>query len=274
MRSRWQLSFLAVFFALLFVLSASFGGLVPRADLIGVYADAAGGAPAVSARLHGDQMPSVPYIAAGMMLLVNASSRSRKRNKKGHFLRGQRSAPHRRRKGKMGGTMQRKSHGKKRHGRRRHAIHLRHNPSSALLRDLGPVAIGAAGALGTDLIVGFIPWPAAVVTSPFSPLIKTAVKVAVAVGVGFGVGKALGRPVGTKFMVGALTVVGYGFARDMLARFVPTLTLGELQENDFPEIGFVGENFSPLGEAMPGFPALAGDDFGADYGFGEPLEQY
>src|SRR6266568_88043 len=108
-----------------------------------------------------------------------------------------------------------KPHKKKSH---RHAVHARRNPSSALMRDVAPIGIGAAGALATDVMVGLIPWPDAVETSGFAPWVKTAAKAGIAIGAGWGVGKALGRPVGTKFMVGALVVISYGLARDLLMR--------------------------------------------------------
>src|SRR6266568_413737 len=146
-----------------------------------------------------------------------------------------------------------KPHKKKSH---RHAVHARRNPSSALMRDVAPIGIGAAGALATDVMVGLIPWPDAVETSGFAPWVKTAAKAGIAIGAGWGVGKALGRPVGTKFMVGALVVISYGLARDLLMRVAPQLTLGNLPETEYPQIGFA-EVFEPgMGEIMPGTPSL------------------
>jgi len=140
------------------------------------------------------------------------------------------------------------------------------------MRDIAPVAIGAAGALATDVAIGFIPLPAAVETSPFSPWIKTGIKAGLAIGAGWGVGKALGRSVGAKFTVGALTVIAYSLARDLLTRVVPTLSLGGLADSDYPQIGFA-EVYAPLGELMPGVPALAGyEEYGRDFGMGEVFE--
>lgn len=274
MRTSLRLLSLVVAFAVLSLFGASFGDPAAAVDPLGVSAVASSSTPALTALPAGHSVPAVPYLAAGMMLLVNTSSRSRKRNAKGHFLKGhthhkrKRKSP-RRNPGQHAKKSRRKSHA--------HSIHLRRNPSSALMRDVAPIAIGAAGALGTDVIAGAVaqvlPMPASLAASPMLPWITTGIKAGLAVGAGYGVGKAFGKPVGQKFMVGALTVIGYGLARTLLESLAPVLPLGNLQEHDYPQIGFVGDNFNRFGEVMPDVPALHGVGIGEDFGFGEVFSQ-
>jgi len=202
---------------------------------------------------------------SGLAYLVNPfPSRGRKR----HARKKGRSAAQRAATRKMLAANKRRHpqhasnpfHGKKHHrekSHRSHAVHMRRNPSSALMRDIAPIGIGATGALATDVLVGFVPWPAQVEASPFAPWIKTAAKAGIAIGAGWGVGKALGKPVGTKFMIGALVVISYGLARDLLLNIAPQLTLGNLPETEYPQIGFA-EMYQPgMGESMRQFPSAA-----------------
>jgi hypothetical protein len=227
-----------------------------------------------------DAPPLFVGAGGGLLYLVNPS-RGRRRKRKAS------GGPHRRRRHKKshGVFAANPGHHKKRRRSHSHAVHFRHNPSSALMRDIAPIAIGAAGALATDVIAGEVAshlssvMPASLATSPLLPWITTAVKAGLAVGAGLGVGKVLGRPFGQKFMVGALTVLAYAQARDLLLKLAPTLTLGAITESEFPQIGFA-EAFTQFGESMPDYPAVTHlplhgryGDSGQDYNMGEVFSQ-
>jgi hypothetical protein len=78
---------------------------------------------------------------------------------------------------------------------------------------LVPAAVGAAGALGVDLLWGYLPIPASFKTGPLAPVAR----IVGAVGVGMAAGMIGGKKFGREAMVGALTVtvtdLGKGFLK-------------------------------------------------------------
>jgi hypothetical protein len=189
----------------------------------------------------------------------------------------------RRRKHKMS-TKQRRYFGKRTHAkkrrrrtslvaapRRRHYMsnpHKRHkryrrNPSiggfrpMAFMKDtLMPSAVGAAGALGLDMLLGFVPLPAMLKTPAMRPIVR----IAGAVGIGIIAGMVTNKRIGEQVGAGALTVVLYDTLKGFVTAQFPTLTLGDLP-NQYPTMeylspapqvedlsAYVSSDYSPVGE--------------------------
>lgn len=135
------------------------------------------------------------------------------------------AAPRRRRRASFGRRV-------RRHARRfaRHTgggVSLRGmNFNSFLKGTLVPSAVGAAGALGVDLMLGYAtPYlPTMLTSGPVVPLTK----IAAAVGLGMiAQGVTKDRNIGEHVMAGAITVVAYQWIRDMVKAQFPTLPLSE-----------------------------------------------
>lgn len=140
------------------------------------------------------------------VLLVNPSSpRKHKRRGKKRSVRRNPVRAIKRRRGRRGSSVA---------GLRRY----RRNPSTlgglGLTGYLMPVALGAGGALLTDIAIDKLPIP---IDFKFGNKRHLA-KVGVAVALGFGVGKVMGRDKGAKVMAGALIVVAYDFMKQMLQK--------------------------------------------------------
>lgn len=137
-----------------------------------------------------------------------------------------------------------------RHYFRRH--HYRHNPTgrigSMLQGTVGPVLIGAGGAIVADVAIGLLPVPAVLQ----SPVAKPMVKAAVAAGLGIIAGMMTNRATGMKVMTGGLIVVSYDVLRGLVQKVAPQVPLGGLAE--YPAISYaqpgVGEVFFPGGSPM------------------------
>jgi hypothetical protein len=100
------------------------------------------------------------------------------------------------------------------------------NFNSFLKGTLVPSAVGAAGALGVDLMLGYAtPYlPTMFTSGPMVPLTK----IAAAVGLGMlAQGVTKDRSIGEHVMAGAITVVAYGWVRDLVKAQFPTLPLSE-----------------------------------------------
>lgn len=89
-----------------------------------------------------------------------------------------------------------------------------------------PSAVGAAGALGVDLLMGYAaPYlPASMTTGPVVPLTK----IAAAIGIGLLAQVATkDRRVSEQVTAGAITVIAYDYIRSMAKAQFPTLPLSE-----------------------------------------------
>lgn len=113
---------------------------------------------------------------------------------------------------------------------RRHqggALSLRgFNFNSFLRGTLVPSAVGAAGAIGVDLLLGYASpmLPTALTTGFGAPLTRIAGAVALGM-VASGVTRD--RRVGEQVMAGAITVLAYGWAKDLVKSQFPTLPLSD-----------------------------------------------
>lgn len=107
--------------------------------------------------------------------------------------------------------------------RRRAAVSMRGFNLNAFINEtLVPSGIGAAGAIGVDVLLGYLSpnLPAALQTGIAVPLVR----IASAVGLGMAASMVTkDRRMGEQVMAGAITVVLYGYAKNMLKQQFPTV---------------------------------------------------
>lgn len=126
---------------------------------------------------------------------------------------------------------------RRRSGSRRSLKGFKLIPTNFIKGTVLPAAIGGAGALAVDIVWGILPIPAGIKTGPLGPLAK----VAGALGVGAVASMVGGRAMGEKVVGGYLTVMAYNFARDLVSKAAPQLTLG-----DYSPMGYYqGGQFLP-----------------------------
>jgi len=109
--------------------------------------------------------------------------------------------------------------------------------------NLMPAAVGAGGALGLDVLLGFAtPYlPAMVTTGPA----RSVLRLAGAVGIGMLATQFAGRKVGEQVMLGAVTVTVYDVLKGLVRTMMPTLALGDAEELGYYSPGM------PVGEYVP-----------------------
>lgn len=113
-------------------------------------------------------------------------------------------------------------------------LRFRRNPDGRLLANLMPTVMGGAGAIVTDIAMGFLPLPEQLKTGMLRPIVKGAA----AFGIGMLVSQMVSRRVGNQFTAGALTVVAYDAMRTFLQQNVPQLQLGQAEE--YPLLEWAG----------------------------------
>ena len=119
------------------------------------------------------------------------------------------------------------------------------NMSGFLKGTLMPSAIGAGGALGVDLLLGFAaPMLPAMLTTP---AIKPFVRLAAAIGLGLVAGKVGGRAMGEKVTAGAVTVIVYDTVKGFLQTAMPTLPLSGMDAYPNLEYYNAGTNVGAMG---------------------------
>ncbi len=186
------------------------------------------------------------------LMLVNPRARRRRKTtaKRRHAPRAKRRTSHRK---------------TRVHARRRNPIHLktrhrrksyRRNPISikgALRETVMPAGIAALGAVGLDVIWGYIAPMLPMGLGDSSSMTGVLAKGAGAIGVGMLAGKMMGSKNGHLVALGGLTVVLHGLLKDKLSATFPTLTLG-----DVGDMGFY--NPAPVGQGTLGYypPAPVG----------------
>ena len=147
----------------------------------------------------------------------------------------------------------------------------RRNPAPRLTmrnvqNQLMDAGTGALGALGLDIIQGYLPIPANMKTG----LVGTSVKALLAIGMGIVASntRMIKGPVANKMVNGALTVVLHDEFKKQLATFAPGIPLGEYLGND--ELGYYGsgytagvmnDNYGGMGSYLP---ELDTDDMGLE----------
>lgn len=197
-----------------------------------------------------------------LALLVNPA----KRGRGGRFVKSSnRKRPRRK-------TASSRTTKRKRRSRSAPVVHLsssrryRRNPARRAGRfsfadTIFPVAIGAGGALATDLAMGYLPLPVTLKTGMMRPVVKGGV----AVGLGLLAGMLTkNKQLGAKVMAGALTVVAYSEVKTFLQTSMPALPLSGVGE--YPMIEYAGSGMGAVDEfGMPTDTSMAGlvdDDLG------------
>lgn len=103
---------------------------------------------------------------------------------------------------------------------------------------LMPSVVGAAGALGIDVILGFLPIPPQFKTGHM----RAIVKIAGAVGVGILASNFMKRETAHQIAAGAITVTLYDVMKGYLRQAVPTLPLSEadVMYEEYPNLSYAG----------------------------------
>jgi hypothetical protein len=149
--------------------------------------------------------------------------------------------------------------------RRRNPIGGRFSLRGFTNNTLMPSAIGAAGALGLDVLMGLLPLPAAIKTGPMRPLTR----IAGAVGIGMLAGMITNRRLGEQVAAGAVTVVMYDTLKSFVRQAVPTLPMAGLSE-DYPSMEYV----SPAMMTDESLSAYVDGDMGVDLLDADGLSAY
>lgn len=148
--------------------------------------------------------------------------------------------------------------------RRRNPIHMtthrrkryRRNPitvKGALRETVMPAGIAALGAVGLDVIWGYIAPMLPMGLGDSTSMTGVLAKGAGAIGVGMIAGKMMGAKNGHLVALGGLTVVLHGLLKDKLSATFPTIAMG-----DVGDMGFY--NPAPVGQGSLGYypPAPVG----------------
>jgi hypothetical protein len=204
------------------------------------------------------------------MLLVNPRKRRRKaKGRKRARARRRRSggarraaagytvgnAPIRRRKLN---PRRRRGRSRRRRGYRRNPISLRGFAPGNLMNQVTGALPGAVGALGLDVLLGFVPIP--VTWKAGIPGYLT--KIVGAVGLGMLAGNMVGQATAARMTTGALTVMFHGILRELLATNFPAVPLGMYLQPGFAGLGYAGSGWNP-GMGMY-LPDISADDMGMD----------
>jgi hypothetical protein len=166
------------------------------------------------------------------LMLINPRKRRRKRKmsvKQRRYFGKRVSARKRRRRSVVAAPLRRhrlyKTNPHRRHKRYRRNPSLRGFRPMAFMKDtLMPSAVGAAGALGLDMLLGFVPLPDMLKTPTMRPIVR----IAGAVGIGIVAGMVTNKRIGEQVGAGALTVVLYDTLKGFVQAQFPTLALGDL----------------------------------------------
>lgn len=131
-------------------------------------------------------------------------------------------------------------------------------PMAFVQQTLMPSAIGATGALGLDMLLGFLPLPDALKTGPMRPVVR----IAGAVGIGLLAGMVTNKRIGEQVGAGALTVVLYDTLKGFVQTNVPTLKLGDYDSDEYPSLEYLNpasvvNDTSSMGEYISPMEGIA-----------------
>jgi hypothetical protein len=132
---------------------------------------------------------------------------------------------------------------------------------------LVPAAIAGAGALGVDVLLGYLPVPDRFKTGALRHVTRAAAAIALGVGAGF----VLKKETASQIMAGGLTVAAYGAMRDAAAKFAPNLPLAGIDDPD--DLGDLETDLNALlsSESGGAIPSLNGME--SDPTFASPTMQ-
>jgi len=118
--------------------------------------------------------------------------------------------------------------------RRRRMARYRRNPISLsgggkggikIMSLFVPAATVGLGAVGVEMLMGFMPIPPQLKTGP----IKHVTKGAIAVAIGWGLGKFVSKRLGEAFALGGLTIAVHDAAKDQILRMAPNVRFGQYE---------------------------------------------
>jgi len=155
-----------------------------------------------------------------------------------------------------------------------HRRRMRRNPrglgniNAFMKHTLVPSSVGAVGALGLDVILGYIPLPAALQTGVFKPIVRL-----VGAGVlGLIAAKVANRQVGENVAAGATTVILYDLFKGVVSQAAPNLPLSGL--SGYPNLEFYSAGMPVgMGEYVSGALPSGGNSIVAPVGAGMPTMQ-
>lgn len=167
---------------------------------------------------------------AGKMLLLNP--RSRRETRKDAPKRAKAKRSYRVRPNPVNPITRRARH----HASRSKRSYKRNPIGLDMMGMLQNSALGAGGAIATDLILNFVPLPIQ------GNLARQSARAAVAIGLGFAAGKMLGRARGAKVAEGALTVIMAEMASGMIAGAAPVAGFQLPGATNLPELSAFTDN--------------------------------
>lgn len=157
----------------------------------------------------------------------------------------------------------------KHHRRYRRNPSMRGGMQGFMKHTLMPSAMGAAGALGIDVILGFLPIPVQFKTGPMRALVK----IAGAVGIGMVAQNFVKKETANQFVAGAITVTLYDVFKGYLQTAMPTVALSEAEHimQEYPSLGYANPALNvsgseQMGVYMPeaGMGVYVGDDMSGE----------
>ena len=145
------------------------------------------------------------------------------------------------------------------------------NLSGFTKHTLMPSVVGAAGALGVDVMLGFLPLPPQFKTGPMRALVK----IAGAVGVGMLASNFMKRETAHQIAAGAITVTLYDVMKGYLQQAMPLLPLSEadVMFEEYPNLSYAGaaQTVDDMGQYVSGMSTedgvgmYVGDSESADF---------
>lgn len=153
--------------------------------------------------------------------------------------------------------------------KRKHKAHSnpRFLPSGmgGVMGQLTPALLGGLGALGMDIALANIPFPATIKAklATQGPL-RLAARAALAIGIGFAAGKVTSKANAAKVVAGGLAVVAYDAIKGVVKQQFPTLALGDWESGDLSAYAQLNAAPDELGAYANQYPSLSRiDDLGA-----------
>lgn len=132
--------------------------------------------------------------------------------------------------------------------RRKVSRRYKRNPlnTGGIVKQVTGAVIPAAGAIGLDVVYGYLPIPDRFKNGA----LRHVVKGAAAIGLGMLVSQFAKKQLGNDIAQGALTVIMYNAGRDLAGRFMPNLNLGIYDDDD--DLGYYSAGYVPQAESMNG----------------------
>jgi len=120
--------------------------------------------------------------------------------------------------------------------------------SSGIMNQVKNAAVGAAGALAVDVVMSKLPLPLAMQTGAG----RSAAQGLVSLGLGYAVAKfGKNRSLGVQLAEGGLTIALHGVFKGAVQKAMPTLALGEYDDDGLMGEGLLGNDLLGMGYISP-----------------------